>query len=32
LSVGTTDDRNSELIRAIGTINRKAPAFLRGLL
>ena len=32
LPVGTTDDRNSELNRAIGTINRKAPAFLQGLL
>ena len=32
LSAGTTDDRISELIRAIGTINRKAPAFLQGLL
>jgi hypothetical protein len=29
---GTTDERNSELNRAIGTINRKAPAFLQGLL
>jgi len=32
LSAGTTDDRNSELNRAIGTIIRKAPAFLQGLL
>ena len=32
MGVGTTDERNSELNRAIGTINRKAPAFLQGLL
>ena len=32
LPAGTTAARNSELNRAIATINRKAPAFLRGLL
>ncbi len=32
VSVGATDDRNSDLIRAVTTTNRKAPAFLRGLL
>ena len=32
LPAGTKDHRISELNRAIGTINRKAPAFLQGLL
>jgi hypothetical protein len=32
LPVGTTADRISELNRAITVTNRKAPAFLQGLL
>jgi hypothetical protein len=31
LSVVTTDDRNSELNRAVTTINREASVFLLGL-
>jgi hypothetical protein len=32
LPAGTSEERISELNRAVTTINRKAPAFLQGLI